>query len=81
MNSRVSLFEKLDFLIDLLSCRQSPSAVFFVVSREKLISNNCNSDTLDSLIKSYAITQYANFSKKEEDLLNEIIDIARNIKV
>ena len=77
----LELFEKLDSLIDFLTRRQNNSVDFFLMCKHKLIMNKEVVDTLDSLIKSYAITQYANFSKKEEDLLNEIIDIARNIKV
>lgn len=76
----LKLIEKLDLLIQLLSKRQSPSASFFEKLKEKLTNEISKGENLDSLIKSYAITQYANFSRAEEDLLNEVIDLAREIK-
>lgn len=74
------LFKKIDELVLLLISRGNPSSEFFVNAKKNLQADNRNIDELNSLIKCYAITQYANFSKKEEDILNQIIDFAREIK-
>jgi hypothetical protein len=74
------LFEKLDNLIALLVERQNSSADFFINVKIKLEVGNRNTEELDALIKCYVITQYANFLKKEEDVLNQIIDLARAMR-
>lgn len=74
------LFTKIDELVDLLVSRSNPSADFFKNEKQNLEKNSKDITGLDNLIKCYAITQYANFSKKEEDVLIQIINIARDIK-
>jgi len=74
------LFKKIDELVSLLAARKSPSAGFFESTKKNLQADYKNIDELNSLIKCFAITQYANFSRKEEDILNQVIDLARDIR-
>ncbi len=74
------LFLKIDQLIKLLDERKNASAIFFKNAKVNLENQENKIEVLNSLIKCYAITQYADFSKKEEDTLNEVINIARNIR-
>jgi hypothetical protein len=74
------LFNKIDELVSLLAARKSASVYFFENTKRNLQTDPENIDELNSLIKCFAITQYANFSKKEEDILNQVIDLARNIR-
>jgi hypothetical protein len=74
------LFKKIDELVSLLAARKSPSADFFENTKKNLQIDYENIDELNSLIKCFAITQYANFSRKEEDILNQVIDLARDIR-
>lgn len=74
------LLFKLDNLVKMLNTRANPSSKFFYDIKENLQKSENIIGELDSLIKAYPITQYANFSKKEEDILDEIITIARHVK-
>lgn len=74
------LIKKLEELISSISNRKSQSADFFLNIKNSLHDDYKNVYKLDSLIKCYAITQYANFSKNEEDILNQAIDLARDLR-
>jgi hypothetical protein len=74
------LFQRMDELVSLLTARKNPSADFFADSKKNLQADYKNVDELNNLIKCFAITQYANFSRTEEEILNQVIDLARNIR-
>jgi len=72
------LKEKILELQNMLRNRENKSSSFF----EKLINDIDNGfidEVINSILKSYSITQYADFSTKEEELFDKIWNIAHKI--
>lgn len=66
-------------LINLLKKEDNQSFVFF----EKLLNeiDDNPQEIISSILTSYAITQYANFNFKEEQLFEQIWEIAKKYKI
>jgi hypothetical protein len=72
------LIETLSILTASLIKRHNNSHNFFAEVKGKLEYHNSDKkEVLISIIKSYAITQYADFTSYEEDLLAKIIALAK----
>jgi hypothetical protein len=73
------LKNKIATLIDELKKRDNKSYSFFENKLQQLNQESIN-DGLGSILNSYSIVQYADFNKKEEELFEEIWDIAKKVK-
>ena len=75
-NEDSQLGQELKKLIMLLKKRKNSSFSFFEDALDELSSNK--NEVLKKLKSSYSITQYANFTSEEEDILEKIITKAKN---
>lgn len=73
------LKDKISSLKFLLEKRNNKSYNFFNKLLEQL-NDGLTNEVIDSIIRSYAIVQYADFNYKEEVLFDDIWNLANNIK-
>lgn len=73
------LEEELRKLIMILQERKNKAVSFFESILQELNTNSQN-DALNKLKTSFSITQYANFTKEEEDILEKIVREAGKCK-
>lgn len=75
MENSKELIKKIEELIEELQTKNNKSSLFFEKIIEEIQNNNTKNEALEKLKHCYAITQYANFSYKEEKMLNEVITL------
>ena len=75
----IELVNKITILKELLEKRNNKSFVFFNKLLDEL-SNGFVNEAVDSIVTSYAIVQYGNFTYQEETLFSEIWNIAKKIE-
>ena len=81
MNSTKNLSKLLDKLVsDLNLSNKSKTAIFFNSLSVDLKEKTNISEVLDKILNSFSISQYANFTYKQDEIFDEIFDEAKKIK-
>lgn len=75
MKYDIELIKKIEELVEELKTNKNSSSLFFEKIIEEIQNNNTRNEALEKLKHCYAITQYANFSYKEEKMLDKILEM------
>ena len=80
LNNLIKSLEKI--ISELNASRKVKSAIFFTVRYDEIMKcgDKVSSETIETLSTCRAMSQYANFSQKEQMLLDEVVDNAIVVK-
>ena len=80
LNNLIKSLEKI--ISELNSSRKVKSAIFFTVRYDEIMKcgDKVSVETIEILSTCRAMSQYANFSQKEQMLLDEVVDNAIVVK-
>lgn len=73
------IIREVESLRDLLKKRNNSTYTFFEGILVSLESENSFGEAIDNLRSCYSITQYSDFNKSEEDILEKIVLLANDI--